>query len=238
MKKEEIPIALDAKHEKKLLGSALFAACNIKAYRMLSQSLTPVSVRKGQSFAAASRSPSVIFLLEGSMDVHTSNDVLLFTFKAGDFFEPVSMFSQIQPLLPLYLRARTNCIFTTLEKAVLVPLLDRDPVLSQNYMKISANLLQLALCRLEHFTAATPSIALALYLLRNHAHHLLKLSDGFAGLARRLNISRATLYRALSELEQLGLVAHQEKTIHILSYQGLLDFARSPDPPEASAPAK
>ncbi len=83
------------------------------------------------------------------------------------------------------------------------------------------------LCRLEHFTAATPSVALSLYLLRNHTHDILKLPDGFAGLARRLNISRATLYRALSELEKLQLVSHHEKTIRILNYQRLFDFARS-----------
>ena len=55
--------------------------------------------------------------------------------------------------------------------------------------------------------------------------YLLKLPDGLAGLARRLNISRATLYRALSDLEQRKLVAHHEKTVHILDHGKLLLFA-------------
>ncbi|MDO5785658.1 MAG: Crp/Fnr family transcriptional regulator [Eubacteriales bacterium] len=177
--------------------------------------------------------PAIVFLLDGSLDIYTSNGVLFSTLKSGDFFEPVSIFSQIKPLLPLYIRARTNCIVTTLDKAILLPMFDRDPVLSRNYMKLSADKLQNMLCRLEHFTAATPSVALSLYLLRNHTHNTLKLPDGFAGLARRLNISRATLYRALSELEQLELVSHHEKTIRILDHQGLFDFVRSHAQPSA-----
>lgn len=100
-------------------------------------------------------------------------------------------------------------------------------------MKISADKLQNMLCRLEQFTAATPGVALSLFLLQNHIHNMVKLPDGFAGLARRLNISRATLYRALSELEQLKLVSHQEKTIRILNHQGLSDFIHSHTQPSA-----
>ena len=169
----------------------------------------------------------MIFLLDGKLDIYVPNDVLFSSLKSGDFFEPISMFSQIQPLLPLHIRARTNCIVTPLEQSVLLPLFDRDPVLSRNYMKLSADWMQHTLCRLEHLTAATPSVALALYLLRNHSHSFLKLTDGFAGLARRLNISRATLYRALSELEQHTLVTHHEKTIQILNLQELSHFAHS-----------
>lgn len=234
--KEGIPIALNAKHEKKLLGSALFAACDTKVYRSLIQSLTPISMLKGQTFSSLSKIPAVVFLLDGNLDVYTSSYVLLSTLKSGDFFEPVSIFSSIKPLLPLHIRARTNCIITMLDKTSMLSLLDNDPVFSRNYMKLSADTLQTMLCRLEYFTAATPSIALSLYLLRNHTHHILRLPDGFAGLARRLNISRATLYRALSELEQQGLVSHHEKTIRILNHQKLLDFACSHAHPSATFP--
>lgn len=160
--RRSIPIALNAKHEKKLLGSALFTACDTKIYRSLIHSLTPISIFKGQTFTSLSNMPAVVFLLDGSLDVYTSNYVLLSTLSSGDFFEPHSLFSQIKPLLPLYIRARTNCIVTTLDKTILFSIFDRDPIFSRNYMRISADKLQNMLCRLEQFTAATPSVALSL----------------------------------------------------------------------------
>lgn len=218
-------MALSAKHEKRLLESTLFTGCDSKNYRSLTQSLTTDSILKGQSLSTHNISPSLIMLASGCLDIYMPTGVLLVTLMPGDFFEPSPIFSQIKPLFPLYLRARANSVIITLDKNSLVPIFDIDPVVARNYMKILDDNLQTIICRLSHFTAVTPSVALALYLLRSD-DNILRLPEGFAGLARRLNISRATFYRALSELEQQKLISHYEKTIRITDRKGLLAFAR------------
>ena len=57
--------------------------------------------------------------------------------------------------------------------------------------------------RLQQFTAPTPGIALGMYLMQHEVQGIVRLVDGFAGLARRLNVSRATLYRSLAGVGEL-----------------------------------
>ena len=66
-----------------------------------------------------------------------------------------------------------------------------------------------------------------MYLLQYETEGLVRLTDGFAGLARRLNISRATLYRSMAELEQMQIISHFEKTIAVLDVQRLYGYVQS-----------
>lgn len=233
-------MALNAKQEKNLLGSTLFSGCEAKSYRTVVQSLSPISILKGQIVTSfPCQKPALGFLLEGSMDLCNLNGVLLSTLVSGDFFEVESLFSHVKPLLPLHMRARTNTIVTFLDKSLLLPILNEDRTVAFNYMKLLSDGVQHLTCRLGHLTAASPSVGLALYLLRNSSQNEFRLPDGFAGLARRLNISRATLYRALAELERQKLVYHHEKSIYIPDPDGLYHYAHinslpncCPNPPE------
>ena len=178
------------------------------------------------------------FLLDGCLDLCNLNGVLFYTLEAGDFFEIEPMFSQIQTILPWHLRARTNTVVTFLDKNIMLSQFEEDPAFARNYIHIRADYTQNLTRQLDHFTAASPGVALALYLLGNHTQHILKLPDGLAGLARRLNISRATLYRALADLERRQLVSHHEKTVRILDHDGLFAFAYSQSQPQDSLPAE
>ncbi len=232
-------MALNVKQEKRLLGSALFTGCDTQIYRPLIQGLSPMSILKGQRIHSLPRHASSLgFLLDGCLDLCNLNGVLFYTLEAGDFFEIEPMFSHIQTILPWNLRARTNTVVTFLDKNVMLSRFEEDPVFARNYMHIRADYTQNLTRQLDHFTAASPGVALALYLLGNHTQYILKLPDGLAGLARRLNISRATLYRALADLEQRQLVAHHEKTVSILDHDGLLAFAYSQSLPQDDFPAE
>lgn len=201
-------MALNVKQEKRLLSSALFAGCDTQSYRPLVQTLSPISILKGQRIGSPPHHASALgFLLDGCLDLCNLNGVLFYTLEAGDFFEIEPMFSQIQTILPWHLRARTNTVVTFLDKNIMLSQFEEDPAFARNYIHIRADYTQNLTRQLDHFTAASPGVALALYLLGNHTQHILKLPDGLAGLARRLNISRATLYRALADLERRQLVS-------------------------------
>lgn len=217
-------MALNARHEKCFLESALFSGCDGKNFRTLAQSLHAVSILKGHTIPIVHHHPALALVMDGSLDVCGANGVLYFTLETGSFFELEAMFSNIHPLVPNQLRARSNSVVTFVSKSLLIPIFHDNPHVAQNYMSILSDMLQLTMCRLHHFTAETPSIALGLYLLRNEKRGSIRLVDGFAGLARRLNISRATLYRSLAELEQLSLVEHREKTVRIVSLEKLRQY--------------
>ncbi len=229
-------MSLNAKQEKALLGSSLFSGCSSKSCQTVVQSLSPIRIAKGQEIASfPGQNPALGFMLEGIMDICSMNGVLLSSLESGDFFEIESLFSSVKPLLPIHMRARTNMIVTFLGKNTLLPLLNEDQVIASNYMELLADDVQNLTCRLCTLTAASPSISLALYLLRYSKHNTYRLPDGLAGLARRLNISRATLYRALAKLEKKALVYYREKSIHILDYDRLYRYAYEESQPDASA---
>ncbi|HIV67563.1 MAG TPA: helix-turn-helix domain-containing protein [Candidatus Butyricicoccus stercorigallinarum] len=230
-------MALSGRQEKRLLSSALFDGCETQSYRPMVQALSPTSILKGQQIDALPPNGSALgFLLDGCLDLCNLNGVLFHTLRRGDFFEIEPMFSHIHTILPWYLRARTNTVVTYLNKNTMLSHFEKDPILVRNYMHIRADYTQMLTRQLDHFTAASPGVALALYLLGNHMHNVLKMPDGLAGLARRLNISRATLYRALADLERRKLISHHEKTIHLLDPDGILSYAYRQSQPGAQLP--
>lgn len=217
-------MALNTKQERIFLESDLFSGCETRNFRALAQTLSPVSILKGQLLSSLHTTPALGFVIDGSLDFCGYNDVLFCTMEPGDFFEVHSVFSEVRPVLPYRFRARSNCMVTFISKHALTTVLQENPKVAQNYMVILSDWLQSTICRLYCFTASTPSVALGMYLLRNERHGSVRLPDGLAGLARRLNISRATLYRCLAEMETRKLIEHQEKTVYIRGREQLEQY--------------
>ena len=67
---------------------------------------------------------------------------------------------------------------------------------------------------------------LARYLLANHQEG--KLQSSATDLAKRLGVSRASLYRAFEDLEREDLIRRQGKTILIPSLSALESLLQSP----------
>lgn len=208
-------MALNVKQEKKLLTSALFSGCDEKRYHVYAQTLTPVNMIKGQLLTQKQERPKIGLLLDGNIDVCTHNGVLIMTISSGEYFEIDPLYSNIRPELPIYMRARSAGSMTFINKEDLTKLIQSDHVIAMNYIGLLSDQLQGLVCRFVQVTAPTPSTALGLYLLRTERGHEVRLQNGLAGLARRLNVSRATLYRALADLEETGLVMHHEKILYI-----------------------
>ncbi|WP_435644806.1 hypothetical protein [Butyricicoccus porcorum] len=136
-------MALNVKQEKRLLSSALFAGCDTQSYRPLVQTLSPISILKGQRIGSPPHHASALgFLLDGCLDLCNLNGVLFYTLEAGDFFEIEPMFSQIQTILPWHLRARTNTVVTFLDKNIMLSQFEEDPAFARNYIHIRADYTQ------------------------------------------------------------------------------------------------
>ena len=229
IREETTEMALNTKQERIFLESDLFSGCDTRKFRALAQTLSPVSILKGQLLPSLHGAAALGFVMDGTLDFCGYNGVLFCTMEPGDFFEFHPVFSEIHPVLPY------RCMVTFINKHTLITLMQDNPTVAQNYMTILSDWLQNTICRLYHFTASTPGVALGMYLLRNEKHGGVRLTDGLAGLARRLNISRATLYRCLAELEARNLIEHQEKTIYIRKKEELEQYIWDYSVPEEEA---
>lgn len=217
-------MALNTTQERIFLKSDLFSGCDTRKFHALTQTLNPVSILKGQQLAYLHGASALGFIIDGTLDFCGYNDVLFCTMQAGDFFEFRPVFSEIQTVLSYQFWARSNCMVTFIHKHILMMLMRDNPIVAQNYMTIQSDWVQNMICLLYRFAAPTPGIALAAYLLHHENHGSVRLIDGFAGLARRLNISRATLYRCLAELTEQKLIDHKEKSIYICKKEQLKKY--------------
>lgn len=214
-------MALTAKQEDKFLHSSLFSGCDIKGFHGLTQIMMPFSLLKGENLQELQERETMGFLLSGKLEVSNLHGVLYYNICPGEFIGVEDLFSEILPVVEYCIKAKTNSVLTFLKKQQLRDLLEENTQIRENYLTMLADQVHHSVNRLQQFTAPTPGIALGMYLMQHEEQGMVRLIDGFAGLARRLNVSRATLYRSLAELEGLQLISHMEKTITILDAKRL-----------------
>ena len=73
----------------------------------------------------------------------------------------------------------------------------------------------------DALTAGTAGRKVAQYLLAHEGEGRVELDCSLTGLAGRLGVSRASLYRALDDLRDRGAIAHRGRTIRILDQTAL-----------------
>ncbi len=171
---------------------------------------------------------SVCFLLAGEIEYSSSTNAVFTNYRAPHCFtlilptseEGSAFLPKIKAVSPV-----ATLLFLPLDQ--LMPLLEEDPILTRNLIGLqSSSLYQMTLIA-SRFSAESPSMRLAMLLLQESVSGKFDISFGVANLARILDISRATLYRSLSELEQLHLIERGMKSIYIINRGDLLDFVVS-----------
>lgn len=94
--------------------------------------------------------------------------------------------------------------------------MQRHPVITDNYISYLSQRIWFLNDRIAALTAGDTQQKLAVYLLSD---------DGTAcsmtELSQSLNIGRASLYRALEDMEAQGLIVHEKKRISIVNVDGL-----------------
>lgn len=220
-------MALTAKQESRFLNSSLFSGCDTKSLHGLTQMMMPFSLLKGENLQELQERETMGFLLSGKLEVSNLHGVLYYNICPGEFIGMEDLFSEVIPVVECCVKAKTNSVLTFLKKQQLRDLLEENAQIRGNYFIMLADQVHHSVNRLQQFTAPTPGIALGMYLMQHEEQGIVRLVDGFAGLARRLNVSRATLYRSLAELEGLQLISHFEKTITILDTQRLHGYVRT-----------
>lgn len=219
-------MAPNEKQKDFLLHTALFESCGLPRYYPLLDRVSVQRYDKGQRLSDASLFPhSLICVLSGYMTVYNLNQVPLDTLGAGSFFNGSLLFQPEDTPMFSTVQAHSTCTVAFFEKDLLFPLLKNDSQLAMNYMNILSNLVHHLIIRINSFTAPSPAARIALYLLDFCPGDELSLHDGYTGLAHALDISRATLYRSLAQMEKSTLIARFEKRLLILNRYGLEELA-------------
>ena len=139
----------------------------------------------------------------------------------GNVFGVAALFVE-QSNYPVRLTAlvRTRVLF--FEESLLRALMGQCPAVAENYIAFLAERVHFLNRRIQSLIAGSAENLLAGFLISGtQGREVLTLDTSLSTLARRLGISRASLYRAFDALERRGLIEKSGKTITILNWDGL-----------------
>lgn len=133
----------------------------------------------------------------------------------GDCFGAETMFHERDRyMMTLTALKPTEILF--LPRELIMWLLQRSPVIMENYIAYLSGQIWLLNMKISGLTAGTAEQRTALYLLEEGGE-----LDSMTELSQRLNMGRASLYRAMNDLEQQGLIRREGKTVELLDPDGL-----------------
>jgi len=163
-------------------------------------------------------------ILSGKVEAsqHTSDRSLtLRLHKPGDVFGAAALFAK-EPGYPARLTALTTTRALFFEEALLRELMAKNARAAENYIAFLAGRIRFLNHRIQSLIAGSAEALLGGFLLSaSRGGQTIILDTSISALARRLNISRASLYRAFDSLEQRGLLQKSGKTITILDQDEL-----------------
>lgn len=140
-------------------------------------------------------------------------------FSSGEVFGAASVFCQKKNHSFATILANTTCKVLFIEKAGVERLLSENPKTALKYIGFLSERVEFLNCRISTFTSSQVAERLCKYIIENEN----ALSNvNFASLARALDISRASLYRARAELEKTNAVEFGSKSIKIINKTELI----------------
>ena len=157
------------------------------------------------------------FLLSGQVQV-TNGTLSVSLLEAGELFGAAALYNDL-PDYATTLTARTPCRILFLPQEEVDRLLGEEALLRRNYLRYLSGRIRFLSGRLQAVTQTGAEGKLARYLLSSGEDAPIRTSA--TDLARRLGLSRASLYRAFDALEGAGLIRREGKTGCILDRSGL-----------------
>ena len=151
-------------------------------------------------------------ILTGSAAVNKGRAVIS-TLVPGDIFGAVTLFSdEPSPATTVTARVESSAVF--FEKDAIAQLIESEPGAAVGFAAYLSARIRFLTRRIEALTAGDSASKLLSYLLEREQAGEVDIQS-CAELARRLDIGRASLYRALDSLETSGDIRREGKKIFI-----------------------
>ena len=156
-------------------------------------------------------------ILSGQVQV-TNGSLSVSLLRAGELFGAAALYNDA-PEFAAVLKAQSPCRVLFLPQETLDRLLGEEPLLRRNYLQYLTGRIRFLSGRLRSVAQTGAEGKLARYLLTVPSGEPLRLSA--TDLAKRLGISRASLYRAFQALEDARLIRREGKAMYVLDPAGL-----------------
>lgn len=204
-----------------LVRHPLFAACAPQTVAALLTDSHPVDFAAGEPLRRYGEPPVLCFLITGEASVYTpgdGSDCLLRLLRAGDVFGVADLFApdgttSAASLTRVTAACPTRALFFS--EDTVRGCLTRDPVFAVGYIRFLADRIRFLNRRLTCLGAGSATRRLAAWLdvtvPEGADSCVLPLS--LSRLPDALGLSRASLYRALDELEQDGYLLRSGKRV-------------------------
>lgn len=153
-------------------------------------------------------------LLDGQLQV-TKGGLSVSTLEPGDLFGAAALYSdRAEFATTITAKKDSRCLL--LPQALIDRLIARDAGFRDGYLRYLTGRIHFLSARLDSLAQHGSEGRLGRYLLSNADEHN-RLTCSATDLAKRLGLSRATLYRSFELLEREGLILRDRKTITILN---------------------
>lgn len=169
--------------------------------------------RRGESILSPERGGRTMgMILTGSAAVIKGRAVIN-TLVPGDIFGAMTLFSD-EPSPATTVTARVECSAIFFEKEAIAELIESEPGAAVGFAAYLSARIRFLTRRIEALTAGDSASKLLSYLLEREQGGEVEIQS-CAELARRLDVGRASLYRALDSLETSGDIRREGKKIFI-----------------------
>lgn len=158
-------------------------------------------------------------VLAGSVQVNKGM-LIMSVLERGELFGAAALFHQEEDYATT-LTARTPCSLLYLTQELVEELMARFPRVGRNYVAYLSSRIRFLTGKIDALTAGSAGRKLAQYLLSRAEDGAAEAECSSAGLAKRLGVSRASLYRAYDALSARGLIRREGKRIRLLDEAGL-----------------
>jgi CRP-like cAMP-binding protein len=177
-------------------------------------------------FSNDSYKPAIGLLLSGKAKVSKGRTIIS-TLEKGNLFGAVTLFADKQSYAT-EITAASLCKVLFLSRKLMSNLMRANSGIAENYIAYLSQRIYFLTDKIDAFTAGSAEMRLAGWLLNNRdkssngsAHTTV---NNFSLLARELDISRASLYRAFDFFIEKGVIRRDEKTVTLTDEKKLSSF--------------
>lgn len=157
-----------------------------------------------------------------SSDTGNSNFTLR-TLSRGDIFGIANLYAKEKPF-PSIICAKSALSCILIDGNAFRDFIENDPHILRRYLSLLSNKIVYLNQKISVFSAGSTEKKLAVFISENQVDGRLELSCSMSYLATALGVGRASLYRAIDKLSELGLILRSEKHIDIPSIEALKKF--------------
>ena len=157
------------------------------------------------------------YICKGVVTIRSQSSVYLMKqIKQNSFFGVANLFSDKEEYVSeIEANSDTKIIF--FKESLIKKCLNDYPTFTSNYVSFLTDRIRYLNNKINIITNGSNTNKVIAYLLKDKKEDIVEVEDSYTKLAKRLDMSRASLYRSLDELEVKGIIDRVGKVIRIIN---------------------